>query len=67
MGDPPRSAMTDFYSILEIPKDICKAYKVLFTKWNPDKSPKNKNEAESKSVSADEWYEVNTKSQTTYF
>ncbi|KAG2705355.1 hypothetical protein I3760_05G049300 [Carya illinoinensis] len=60
MGDPPRSAMTDFYSILEIPKDICKAYKVFFTKWNPDKSPENKIETESKSksISPDEWHKV---------
>ncbi|KAF2319787.1 hypothetical protein GH714_018871 [Hevea brasiliensis] len=53
MGDPPRSPTLDFYSVLGISKsatikDMCKAYKSLATKRNPDMNPSNKAEAQVK-------------------
>ncbi|XP_041015102.1 chaperone protein DnaJ-like [Juglans microcarpa x Juglans regia] len=61
MADPPRSVTThDIYSIFGISKDICKAYKSLFLKWNIDKSPTKKIElkAKSKATSREEYYKV---------
>ncbi|KAF5743779.1 dnaJ subfamily B member 4 [Tripterygium wilfordii] len=59
MGDSTK----DSYSILGITKtatikDLCKAYKSLVTKWNPDKNPSNKNEAEVKFKEINEAYKV---------
>ncbi|CAK9151142.1 unnamed protein product [Ilex paraguariensis] len=73
MGDPPRAPAQNFYSILGIPKtatltDICKAYKSLVMKWNPDKNPNNKSDAEVKIKSINEAYRVlSTKKREEYF
>ncbi|XP_059435137.1 uncharacterized protein LOC132168078 [Corylus avellana] len=59
MGDPPRSHTSpDLYSVVGISKDICKAYKSLFMKWLPDKSPTKKFHHDAKSVGADEEFTV---------
>ncbi|KAF5733524.1 dnaJ subfamily B member 4 [Tripterygium wilfordii] len=62
MGDS-RSPTKDSYSILGITKtatikDMCKAYKSLVTKWNPDKNPSNKTEADAKFKEIKEAYKV---------
>ncbi|KAG2703668.1 hypothetical protein I3760_06G148600 [Carya illinoinensis] len=63
MADPPRSLTNthDIYSIFGISKDICKAYKSLFLKWNIDKSLTNKIKLEAKSKiigHEDQYYKV---------
>ncbi|PON68386.1 Terminal organelle assembly protein [Parasponia andersonii] len=72
MADPSRSPTPDFYSILGISttsssiKEICKAYKSLVTKLNPDKNtnPSNQKQGEDKFTTASESHDksINGKS-----
>ncbi|KAA8545517.1 hypothetical protein F0562_020301 [Nyssa sinensis] len=63
MEESARSQSMSFYSILGIPRsaslsDIGKAYKSLVMRWNSDKNPSNKTEAEYKFKAINEAYRV---------
>ncbi|KAH6931672.1 hypothetical protein HPB50_026950 [Hyalomma asiaticum] len=60
---PARSAMSDYYSLLEVPhnaspENIRRAYRRLALKWHPDKNPPSKTEAQARFKDISEAYEA---------